>query len=64
MNKITKWRQTHRHREQSNSCQRRGSWGLGESVKGLSIENKRLMDTDYLPEGKGGERREKMVKLG
>ena len=66
--KITKWKQSHGYREQTNSCQRRRVWGLVGRVKGLSKEKKeKLMDTDNtmvtargkwvgkVEEGKGGE---------
>ena len=38
--KITKWKQSHGYREQTNSCQRRRVWGLVGRVKGLSKEKK------------------------
>ena len=39
-NKLTKYKQTRRHREQMDSCQRRAVWGLGEKIKVLSKRNK------------------------
>ena len=43
---ITKWRKTHGYREQTDSCQRGGDWGLGDKGEGLKQRKKRLMDKD------------------
>ena len=42
-NKLTKWKQIHGYREQTNSYQMGEGWGLYEKVKGLSKEKKETL---------------------
>ena len=58
--KTSRKQQTHRYREQTDSCRRGGGWGLGEKGEGIKQKKTtKLLDIDnsmVIIRGKGGVR--------